>query len=263
VPHSTNTAIKYLSLELTRSTSSEPEGGVGIWILQSHNTVLEHSQISSPTYYNSGLPNTDSRAQAGAAPTMDLVAVYGSSKSRIQHNVIFKGNTAGVYVSECPLDNPSCSLTLGTGQIRDSGTIIWNNDITDFRQHGLDLSSANSMSVLTNRVTGASDSSIAIADVEQSAVMFNTLLPGNPNSTSILGLPRGTIFILWGSHQNEFSSNHIYGANSSYAIYIDGARSGFSAPSLNQITNNSLWTGSSGHIGGTVINNTTSPNILN
>lgn len=254
---STNTRINLLTLEMVRSTTGEPEGGAGVWINQSFNTILENSFISGMQYYLAGLPSWDSRSTPGAAPVMDLVASYGSTATTIRHNVIRYGNTAGVYLAACesaPVCNP-----IGWNVAREYSATIWDNDISYFRQHGIDIANTDQSSVLTNRVSNIGDSALALANAHYNTIKFNTLSKAAQN-----GGIRGVVHVLWGSTSNIIASNHIYGSGAPYSVYFAAPSSSpYNSNSVNnRVTGNSIWRGNSGHFGGVTSSNTIVPNSL-
>ncbi len=250
--------IDYLSLVMVRKTGGEPEGGAGVWIKQSRDTILEHSDVSSPTYYASGVPSSDPRATASSAPTMDLVAVYGGSGNTVRHNTISYGNTAGVYLAAC--EDPGVCSPSGIQTARVSNATVWNNTIHHFRQHGLDVANTNSTSIVTNVVYFIGYDPLVLADSHNNTVRYNTLSLGNKHG----GYMEGALTLGWGSSYNIISNNDIHADALPYAVYIDPpfAPPYASAAVNNTITSNKLWDGSMGYFGGQVANNVTSPNTL-
>jgi hypothetical protein len=257
VYRSANVAIRNLNLTMVRWPSQPSlEGGAGVWIFGSTNTLLENSTITSPEYYASGLPKPDPRSAVTAALTMDLVAAYASQGTRIQGNTITYGNTAGIYIA-CQADTAGCE-TARTA--RDVGAVVWNNTVRFFRQHGLDIASSDGTQVVTNRVSDIGDAALALADVTQSTVQYNTLeraqLNAQPHSL------RGTLLLLWGAKNNNITYNTVVGdTNTEYAVaFSDSGSAAFGFCTSNNVSSNNLWRGRLGHIGGTLSGNVVSPN---
>jgi len=258
IRQSAGTNIKYLSLDMARSTSGEPEGGAGVWIAQSTGTVLENSLIEGKPYYDAGLPVSDPNSSAGAAPTMDLVASYGSSGTVIRHNSISYSNTAGVYLAACTAAvvcaNP------GWNTAREVNATVWDNQIRYFRQHGIDVADTDDSHVDTNQVQNTGYASLALGNSHNNVVRYNTFV----GSGSVGSWDAGLLF-LWGSSGNYVAANDIKGLNSSYAVYFragNGAPVQNTDPQGNIVTGNNLWMGGAGYVGGVLPGNTYIPNNL-
>ncbi len=256
ISDSDNTRVAYLTLEMVRKSGSEPEGGSGVWIKQSDATVLEHSLITGPGWYAAGIPQGDYRAGPNAAPTMDLVAVYGSAGNTIRHNTITHGNTAAIYLAAC--EDPQVCSPVGYNAARVSSATIWNNDISYFRQHGIDVANTDQSYFFTNRVSNSGDSALAMGDAHYNEVRFNTFNGVGQSG----GTQDGALKFLWASSNNLVSNNDIYGAGSDYAVgFATGAAPPYAgSPTANTVSGNNLWAGSLGYIGGATAGNVVSPN---
>lgn len=253
-----------LALEMHRSGDARPEGGAGVWITQSNYVTLQYSSISGVQYYNAGSPQGDHNANNTSAPTMDLVAVYGGSRNRIQHNSISYGNTAGIYVAACEVTG-TCD-PVGKILARPLDVVVWNNDVSHFQQHGIDIANADRLVCVTNRVVNAGYAGIAVADSNDGQYRFNTLSESNRRPW-IPGYQLGTLWFGRGSARNAVQQNDIYGTGTNFAVYFN-ARFPWDTveypndPTANVITGNKLWSGTSGHFGGAINGNTIAPNTL-
>lgn len=246
--------VRYVALSMRRSTGTEPEGGVGIWLYNSQHCTIEYNEISSPTYYASGPPISEPNHWPGAAPVMDLVASYGGSYNAFQHNHISSGNTAGIYLA-CRGEQTNCPADR-----REESPTVWDNTIHHFRQSGLDLASCDDMTVVTNRVYTIDHSPLAIADSHGGIVQWNTLYDGG--RLVIPGQVFGALYLLWGTSGIQATNNDIHGDLNNFSVYIKAGSEGFPDCVNNTVTNNNLWVGSSGYFGGVTSGNTTSPNTL-
>ena len=258
IANSTATTVQYVTMEMVRSTGAEDDGGAGIWVTLSQNTIIQYNSISSPTYYAAGLPNDDYRVPSTSPHTMDLVSVIGSSGTRVQHNTITYGNTAGIYLTDC---NPSNGCTSSTTLVRDSNSLVWDNDISYFRQHALDFAHCDSTVVQNNRVSYAGDAGLQMGDCTNATVNNNTISSVAQNP--VYYTPRGALYFLWGTSNSIVMNNYFHGGAAKYAVSFKAGSEGYGNPSNNSVTGNNLWTGTSGYIGGATSGNSISPNTLN
>jgi hypothetical protein len=256
VYQSTRVKIRDLTLTMRRKTASEPEGGAGVWMWQAIDSLVENSVIDGTEYWQSGPPTIDPRRWPNAAPVMDLVASYGGRRNRFQHNQVSKGNTAGIYIAcgtSQPLNCPPAS--------RDSDTVVWDNQIRDMRQNGLDIANADRVMVLTNRVERAEYSTLAMAAAHNGTIKYNRLSESglNPGSRIV-----GALQLLWGSSNNIVKDNQIDGYQGNFAVYFRPASDGFGNPTGNVVAGNALSPGITKpyYTSGFVSGNTSIPNSL-
>lgn len=244
--------VRYLTLIMSRSNGTEPEGGAGIWMSSCQHCTIENNEISSPTYYATGPPDSDPNHWVNAAPVMDLVASYGGRYNAFQHNNISSGNTAGIYLA-CLGQQTDCPAAG-----RESSPTVWDNTVHHFRQSGLDLASCDDLNVVTNRVYTIDHAPVSIADCHGGVVQWNTLYDGGLLVPS--GQVFGALYLLWGTSGIQATDNYVHGAQDNFSVYIKAGSEGFPDCVNNTVTNNKLWAGLSGHFGGLSSGNVISPN---
>jgi Right handed beta helix region len=254
IRESSYVTVSYLTLIMRRSGGTEPEGGVGIWMYSCQHCTIEHNQISSPTYYAAGPPDSDPNRWVNAAPVMDLVASYGGRYNAFQHNDISSGNSAGIYLAclgaqtNCPADGRELSPT------------VWDNTVHHFRQSGLDLASCDDVNVVTNRVYTIDHVALGLADCHGGVVQWNTFYDSGLLVPS--GQVFGALYFLWGTSGIQASDNVIQGGQDHFSVYLKAGSEGFPNCVNNTVTNNKLWAGLSGYFGGVSSGNVISPNEL-
>jgi parallel beta-helix repeat protein len=231
------TMIDYLWLEMVRRTGPDPEtGGAGVWLSRSANTTLQHSIITSPTYFDTGVPDWDVRHGPNAAATMDLVSALGTTGTRIVGNTISASNAAGIYLA-------------ADLEARVSGALVANNTVANFRQHGIDLANCDHVDVTGNTVINAGDAGVSIADCHFGYFQGNTIA-GAAQNTSYYS-PRGSFMLNWGSKDNTITGNDVRaGHNAEYSVYTASDNPEYGKTLRNAFTCNNLTSGSMGVFGG-------------
>jgi hypothetical protein len=285
-----NLTIQYLSLGITRKALNEStaynEGGAGIWCgalagvpgsFGCQNAQVLNSYVHADDYFNSGppsdtgdprvgttppptaIPPTDSR---GPAKSTVLIEFSDGSNNTFAHNSLYYSNTAAIFLF------PGVN---GTGE---NGDVIWDNHIAYCRQAGLDIDKASNLDILTNTMTTYFEGSIiglanSTCDTAPGkGIQFNTLDKGGnwllpnqyPNDFGAFQLQGNT------HGCTEITNNYIHGSNNPYAVYFFELVNPLREPNGNTVTNNNLWSGTSGYLNGHYTGwntlNTVSPNTL-
>lgn len=231
------TRIEYLTLDMVRRTGPDAEvGGAGVWFSRSANATLANSFIASPTYFETGVPDWDSRHGPNASITMDLVSAQGTTGTRIVGNTLLASNTSGIYLS-------------ADVDVRVRSAFIANNTVTDARQHGIDLANCDNVEVTGNVVTNAGDAGILIADCHGGYFQGNTIAGAAQNATYYA--PRGSFQLSAGSSDNTITGNDVRAArNAEYSVYSFSDNPAYGPTARNAFTCNAMVSGTLGMFGG-------------
>lgn len=271
-----NTNIIYNQIEMKRHPNhNETEGeGAALWIRNTQDTKIIGNYITSPDYYYAGIPDEvyePRTPKATGIKAKDQIAIYGGKRIEILQNILEKGNTSGIWIN--------CLNIKKTVQCMDTNryaedVIIYDNDISKFRQHGIDIAYATSGQnintgkhhmIVSNTVFDTELSSLSFGHAHYFYTAYNKFNRActAPWPLSILKL--GTINLLEGSSNNFIYHNEVYGTNnqascqdavhfcdaSNYQISYCGDEESIN----NVVTQNTLWRGAEGYVGGKTTNN--------
>lgn len=259
VGNSPYTDLVHTSADLKKGTGAFVDGvsAAGIWLFKSDDSLVDSAQIYAYDYYAAGYPGA-------ANPTRDLVLVSGSSNVSVVRSQLKYTNTASVYVTCDP--TPSSDCPGNPANPRSSNITIWDNDIQFTRQHGIDIAYTDNADVLTNRIYDVGHAGIAVAGVVGGDILFNTVMRSGKETINLPTQSYGALLVLEGTTGITVSSNDFYGspiaAQTRFSIFFQ-PWSGTPSQTSNVVTNNQLWRGTSGYIGGATAGNTIAPNSFN
>ena len=261
---SPDAVLTYVSVDLAKGTGANADlfSGSGIWTMRSNNTLIDHAQIFASGYYYAGYITASNQPR-------DLVAIHGSSGSQVVHSNLKYTNAAAVYVTcdNTASSNNDCPGEPSPGSFgtRSSNITIWDNDIQNTLQHGIDVAYTDNPSILTNRIQWTGHAGIALGWVGSGTLTYNSI---QNTGTETLNRPTesyGAVLLLQGTNNMTITNNTIYGPTQAgetrYAVYFR-PWSGSPAQTGNNVSSNTLFTGTSGWIGGATTGNTTAPNTL-
>jgi len=186
---------------------------------------------------------------------MDVVAFYDGSYNSISHNTIEYGNTAGIYLA--------CAYLTPCGE---HNATVWDNTVSYFREHGVDIDQCTDCVIVTNTVSQAEQASLSLANSTggSSSIRYNVLRDSG-KWMNTYGNDFGSLTIAGNTNGiTDIAYNAVFASNNYYNIWFFQESA---SPSGNVVTNNDLYaSGSSTYISGNYgswnTSNTTSPNNL-
>jgi hypothetical protein len=210
--------------------------GAGVWFSRSANATLRNSILTSPTFFETGVPDADPRHGPGAAATMDLVSAQGTTGTRIVGNTILSGNTAGIYLS-ADLD----ARVVGAGrreQRRDEfpPTCSRHRQLRRRGGDGQHDRQCGGRGHLDRRLP-------------------RRVLPGQHDlgrrGNVSFYIPRGSLMLNWGSTNNTITGNVVRAShNAEYSVYVASPHPDYGTSARNGFACNDMVSGAMGFFGG-------------
>jgi len=238
VQYASQITIRGMTMRFQRLPANDPgamsdtprEGGAGIWCYACNDTQVDHNFLDATQFWQPG-PSWDSgngavcvqgknrpgctltRFANNLARALDLVAFYGGSRNTISDNHLSHGNAAGIYLNRC-------SQPRGVFAEAPTDYRIFGNVVTQMREHGLDIVSANRLRIFDNRIDHVGGAGIATSrttwvDIVGNAVA-NPVEADHPKATAV----RTGGVILLQTTGSRLTANTIDPGAGAYAIYF-------------------------------------------
>ena len=234
-----------------------PEGGAGIWCFACNDTTVSNNSLDATPFWQPG-PSWDSgnaavcitgkvrpgctmsRTADDLARALDLIAFYGGARNTIAGNRLTHGNTAGVYINI--YSKPNAEFPANPTDFR-----VQSNQISDMREHGIDMVGAIRPSISANRIAHVGGAGIALATTHAAVITGNTIgFTAEAWHSPSAHKQTGGIKLMLQTAECQITANHIAPGGAAYAIFFENGTARNIAGGPSPTLDNSMSPGSDG-----------------